>query len=144
MEEGDVYLEELVTQPDPDTTTDQHVNADDGLSTCLTFEDTDQWREELCSMVIDETPSLSKQIKVEDSDSEDHSEDDVEPERSTRSITPYQMALHVSNDLLQFLTQNQEEEVAGAMFSVITLLESAQVNQAKRMKQSIILQHFKP
>ena len=116
-------MEELVTQLDPDTTADVYVNADDGVSTCLTFEDTDQWREELSSMVIDETPSLSKQIRVEHNDLEDDSEDGVEPESSTCtcSITPYQMALRDTNDLLLFKTQNEEEEVAGAMFNVISL-----------------------
>ena len=46
--------------------------------------------------------------------------------------------IHVSNDLLHFKTQNEEEEVAGAtcMFNVITLIECAQLNQAKKMKQS--------
>ena len=79
-------------------------------------------------MVIDETPSPSKQISVEDSNSKDDSEDDVEPERRTCSITSYQMALCVSNDLLLVLAQNEEEEVAGAMFNVITLLEGAQLH----------------
>lgn len=144
LEEDDMCLEELVTQLDPDITADEYVDADDGLSTCLTFEDTNQWREELRSMVADETSSLSKQIRVEHSESEDDSDDDTEPDMSTCSITSYQMALRVSNDLLHFLTQNEEEEVAGAMFNVITLLESAQLKQAKRMKQSSILQYFKP
>ncbi len=43
-------LEELVQQIDPETTADEYVN-DDNLSTCLTFEETDQWREDLRSMV---------------------------------------------------------------------------------------------
>ena len=59
LEEDDNGLEELVTQLDPDTTAYDYVNADDDVSTCLTFEDTDQWREELSSMVTDQTPSLS-------------------------------------------------------------------------------------
>ena len=58
-------MEELVTQLDSDTTADGYVNPDDDVRACLTFEDTDQWRKELRSMVIDETPSLSKPIRVE-------------------------------------------------------------------------------
>ena len=41
LEEDDTCLEELVHQFDPDTTADEYVNADDGLSTCLTFEEAD-------------------------------------------------------------------------------------------------------
>ena len=92
-------------------------------------------------MVCDETPgpSLSKQVRVaEDSDDED----ELEPERSTCSITSYEGALRVANDLQLFLTQNEEEEVAAAMFGVVTLLESAKLNHAKKMKQSSILHYF--
>ena len=97
LEEDDTCLEELVSQFDPERTADEYVNADDGLSTCLSFDDTDRWREEPHSMVCDETPSLSKQIRV-DGDSED--EDEIEPEKS--SITSYDAALHISNDLQRF------------------------------------------
>ena len=78
-----------------------------------------------------------------DSDS-DVSEDYVEPQKSTCNVTPKQMALHVSNNLLLFKNQNEDEEVAGAMFNAITLLEGAQLNQTKKIKQSNILQYFKP
>ena len=60
LEEGESCLEELVSQFDSKRTADKYVNAADGLSTCLLFDDTDQWREELHSMVCDETLSLSK------------------------------------------------------------------------------------
>ena len=69
LEEDDTCLEELVHQFDPDTTADEYVNADDGLS-MFHFEEADNWRQELCSMVCDETPSLSKQIRL-DEESED-------------------------------------------------------------------------
>ena len=110
------------------------------VSARLTFEDTDQWREELRSMVCDETASLSKQIRV-DEDSEDEESDEIEPERS--SITSYEVALRISNDLQLFITQNEEKEVAETMFNVITLLESAKLNHAKKMKQLSILQYLK-
>ena len=137
MKEDDTCLEELVSQFDSKRTEDEYVNADDGLSTCLSFDDTNQWREELRSMVCDETPSLSKQIRVNEN-SED--EDEIEPERS--SITSYDAALRISNNLQLFKTKNGEEEVAGAMFNVITLLGSAKLNHAKKLKQSSILQYF--
>ena len=47
LEEDGISLEELVTQLDPNTTANEYLNADDDVSTCLTFEDTDQWRTEL-------------------------------------------------------------------------------------------------
>ena len=97
LDEDDACLEELVSQFDPESTANEYVNADDGLSTCLLFNETCHWREELRSMVCDETPSLSKQIRV-DEDSED--EDEIEPERS--SITSYDAALRISNDLQLF------------------------------------------
>ena len=82
---------------DPDTTADEYMNADDGLSTCLTFEEADNWRQELRCMVCDETPSLSKQIQLGEKSEDD---DEIEPERS--SITSYDVALCMSNDLLLF------------------------------------------
>ena len=97
LEEDDTCLEEHVSQFDPESTADEYENADDGLSTCLLFDDTTQWREELHSVVCDETPSLSKQIRV-DEDSED--KDEIEPERS--SIASYDAALRISNDLQLF------------------------------------------
>ena len=76
-----------------------------------------------------------KKTTVEESDD---SEDEIEPEVS--SITSYQVALRLSNDLLLFFTQSNEEELAGAMFNVITQLESAKL--AVKTKQTSILQYF--
>ena len=73
---------------DPDTTADEYMNADDGLSTCLTFEEADNWRQELRCMVCDETPSLSKQIRLGEKSEDD---DEIEP-----------VVLCMSNDLLLF------------------------------------------
>ena len=61
----DTCLEDLVHHFDVDTTADDYANADDGLDTNLTFEDSDNWREELRSMACDENPSPSKQTRVE-------------------------------------------------------------------------------
>ncbi len=109
-------LEELVQQIDPETTAHEYVNANDDLSTCLTFEHTDQWKEELRSMVCDETPSLSKQIQSDD-------EDDIEIERP--SITSYEMALRISNDLRYInvrkcQNQTRQEKETMKYFTVAT------------------------
>ena len=47
LDEDDTSLEELVQQIDPGTTTEEYLAADDDLSTCLSFEDTDNWMEDL-------------------------------------------------------------------------------------------------
>ena len=96
---------------------------------------THNWREELRTLACEEGQSASKKARDEENDD---SEDEIEPEVS--SITTYQVALRLSNDLLLFFTQNNEEELAGAMFNVITQLESAKL--AVKMKQSSILQYF--
>ena len=134
VEEDISSLDELVHQINPDTSANDYINADEGLSTTLTFEDTHNWREELRTLACEEGQSASKKTRDEENDSED----EIEPEVS--SITTYQVALRLSNDLLLFFTQNNEEELAGAMFNVITQLESAKL--AVNMKQSSILQYF--
>ena len=99
------------------------------------FDDTHNWREEIRTLACEEGRSASKKTTVEESDD---SEDEIEPEVS--SITSYQVALRLSNDLLLFFTQSNEEELAGAMFNVITQLESAKL--AVKTKQTSILQYF--
>ena len=131
-EEDTSSLEDLVHQFDPDTSVDEYINVDEDLSTSVTFENTDNWREELRSMACEESPSVSKKTRVEESDD---SGDENEPEMS--SITSYEEALRCSNDLLLFLMQNNEEEIAGTMFDVITQLESAKL--AVKMQQSNIV-----
>ena len=48
-------LQGLVWQVNPEMSADE--NADDGRSTCLTFEDIDKWREELWGIVHKEAAS---------------------------------------------------------------------------------------
>lgn len=118
IEEEDMSsLDELVHQINPDTSANDYINTDEGLSTSLTFEDTDNWREELRiqTLACEEGPSASKKTRGEESDD---GEDEIEPEVS--SITSYQVALRLSSNLLLFFTQSNEEEIAGAMFNVIT------------------------
>ena len=136
IEEEDMSsLDELVHQINPDTSANDYIDADEGLSTSLTFDDTHNWREEVRALACEEGRSASKQTRDEESDD---SEDEIEPEVS--SITSYQVALRLSNDLLLFFTQSNEEELAGAMFNVITQLESAKL--AVKTKQTSILQYF--
>ena len=134
--EGDISsLDELVCQINPDASASDYINVVEDLSTGLTFEDTPNWMKELRTLACEEGQSVSK--KTRDEESYDN-EDEIEPEMS--SITSYQVALCLSNDLLLFFTQNNEEELPRAMFNVITQLESAKL--AVKMKQSSILQYF--
>lgn len=91
------------------------------------------------SMVCNENMSPSKQTSMEVNED---SEDDEEDETERSSITSYEVALRLSSDLLQFVPQNKEEAAAGAMFSVITLLEGAKVSMEMKRKQSSILNYF--
>ena len=95
------------------------------------FDDTHNWREELRTLACEEGRSASKKTTVEESD---HSEDEIEPEVS--SITSYQVALRLSNDLLLFFTQSNEEELAGAMSCHLS------AKLAVKTKQTSILQYF--
>ena len=93
-------------------------------------------------MVREEIPSPTKQAHVEEESDNDEDEDDADKGQS--SITSYEMALHVSNDLQRFYSQNQEEEIAGAIFNVIVKLESAKLKRAlNKTKQSSIVQYLK-
>ena len=129
-------LQELVDQLGSETTAQEYISADDDLCTCMTFEDSSRWREELRSMVCDESPSSAKQPLLDDDDSGN----EEEPEAESSTITTYDEALRISNDLLLFLTQHSEEHLSGMVFKVITELESIKLNWLMRFKQSSITQ----
>ena len=119
-------LNELVQQIDPNTSAGDYIEADNDLSTNFTFEDALNWREELRTMVCDQGPSSSTKTTDEESDD---SEEENEPE--TSSITSYDVALRLSNDLLLLFTQNADEELAGAMFNVVTQIETCSESPTK-------------
>jgi len=131
-------LQELVEQLGSEATAQEYLSADDDLSTCMTFQDTEQWREELRSMVCDDSLSSAKRALFD----EDDSENEEEPEPESTSITTYDEALRVSNDLLVFLTQHSEEQLSGTVFKVVTELQSIKLKQSIALKQSCILQFF--
>ena len=99
-------LQDLVTQVDPTISVQEYVSADDDLTTCFTFENPDEWREELRSMVCDESSSAPRSNATEDED-EDVEPEDLEPEESS-TIKSYGEAIKVSNDLLCFLSEHIE------------------------------------
>ena len=134
---GQSRFQELVDQLGRGTTAQEYTSADDDLCTCTTFEDTDQWREELLSMVCNEGPFLAKRMLPDDDDSEN--EEEPEPESS---ITTYDEALCVFNNLLLFLRQHSEEQLSGTMFKVVTELRCINLKQSVMSTQSSILKYF--
>lgn len=96
----------------------------------------------LHSIVCDEGPSSAKQVQLDDTDSENEDEPEPEPEPESSTITTYDEALHVANDLLLFLTQHSEEQLSGIIFKVVTKLQSIKLKQSMTLKLSNILQYF--
>ena len=102
----------------------EYLNADDDLCTCQSHDidgEASNWREELlaiiaCASVEDDEPS----------DVEISSEDD-EPEPEKSSISTHKEAISVANDLLLYLSQSGEEEIAETMGKVVTSLQSAKM-----------------
>ena len=62
---------------------------------------------------------------------DDDSENKEEPEPKTSTTAMYDDALHVSKNLLLFLTQYSEEELGGTMFKVVTELQTEADNYIK-------------
>ena len=127
-------INDLIAQFDPSMTTEDYLEADDDLSTSFTFNDTDQWREELRAMAC-EVPS-AKRIATESED-EDECEE-LEPELSC--ISSLQDAISISNDLLSFVSQNGMEDSAEHLSYVVAKLQAEEVQ--KKTTQSSILQYF--
>ena len=128
-------LNELVRQIDPNTSAGDYMEVDDDPSTSFTFEDMVNWREELRAMVCDQGPSSFTESTGEDSD-----DSEEENELETSNITSYDVALRLSNDLPLFLTQNADEQLARAMYNVVTQIEN--IKFVAKVQQSSILQFF--
>ena len=68
-------LQELVDQLGSDITTDEYMAAADDLCTCVSFDDSDKWKEKLQDMVCDDIESSAKiPAVVQDDDSDDEEE----------------------------------------------------------------------
>ena len=131
-------LQELVNHLGSDITTDEYMAADDDLCTCVSFDDSDKWREELRDMVCDDMePSAKMPAAVQDDDSDD----EEEPEVEGSTIHTYE-ALKVANDLL-FFAQQGEEDLADVMFKAVVDLQAIKLKKSMELKQSSILQFLK-
>ena len=118
--EGDV--EELVQQIDSDMplTTSEYVGADEDVSTCATFENSENWRQELRDMVVSNSPCSKMPAIAEDQEEESDDEPPVD------AIITYDEAIKSSNDIMTFLTRKGEEQLSDSMFKIIQHLENKQ------------------
>ena len=113
----------------------EYINADEEIPTSATFEDDEYWREELRDIVISSKAPQTSHVDKEKSDEEESEDDNV----SALSITSFNEAIRVANDLLLFLTEREEEKISEQMFDVVQLIEQAKLNQ---VQQKSILQYF--
>ena len=98
MDDLDEFVEELHCG----LTGDEYVNAEDGLTTCFTFDgagDTN-WREKLRKEVLSDYRSVPKIAIVELDESSDEEDEEV------TSIQTYDTALTLAKDLQLFLLSN--------------------------------------
>ena len=85
-------------------------------STCITFKDTDNWREELQLMACDDCQS-SKRVELE-------LEDELEDEKEQSITKSINKALTTVHDLFQFTTQHQNygKYISEYIFKAVTKL----------------------
>ena len=129
-------LDGLVKQINSACTSEEYLNADDDFCTCQSYDidgEASNWREELraiaCASVEDDEPS-DVEISGED--------DEPEPEKS--SISTHTEAISVANDLLLYLSQSGEEEIAETMGKVVTSLQNAKMQL--NLEQTTITKYF--
>ena len=95
------------------------------FQTAATFEDDDNWREELRNMVI--SSNDPKVIHIDNEESEQEGSEDEEI--PALSISSFDQAIKVASDLLLFLTY---ENISEQMFTVLQLMEHAKLNRAQQ------------
>ena len=82
-------LDDLIAQFDPSMNTEEYLSADDDLNTCFTFEDAEQWREELRQLVCDVPSSKRAEICISE-----ESEDEEELNQSRAVLKLMRKLLH--------------------------------------------------
>ena len=65
----------------------------------------------------------------------------MKPEPDKSSISTHKEAIHLVNDLLLYLSQNGEEEIAENMGNVVTSLQSSKIQF--NLEQTTITKYFK-
>ena len=110
-------LKEMVHRFDSEMSATVYINADEEIPTSATFDD-ENWREELCDIVISNKAPKTSHVDQEKSDEEETEDDNV----TASSITCFNETIRVANDLLLFLTERGEEKISEQMFDVVQLI----------------------
>jgi len=130
-------LGELVRRMQGEITANEYGSADDDLSTCFTFNNPSEWREELREEICSVSAEVGDTPLV---DCSDDSGDEVEMLPPDCTILTYSQALKAASDLLQFTTERGHEEVSEDIHRVLLALEDYKLKQA--CKQTDLLQFF--
>ena len=131
-----VALGQLVSRMQGEITANEYGSADDDLSTCFTFTNPSEWRDELREEICSVSPE-AECVPLADSDD---SRDELEILPLDCSILTYSDALKAARDLLQFSTEKGHEEVSEDIHRVLLALEDYKLKQAG--KQTNLLQFF--
>lgn len=130
-------LGELVSRMQGEITANEYGSADDDLSTCFTFNNPGEWRdelrEEICSFNLE-----ASDLPI--ADHSDDSSDEVEMLPPDCSILTYSQALKAASDLLQFTTERGHEEISEDIHRALVGLEDVKLKQT--CKQTDILEYF--
>ena len=103
-----------------------HVNCDNYLATCTTFEDPSNWREELRDMIISRATKKSKEMG---SASEDEAKRD---EELCTAVTTFMEAIDYGNSMVKFLTEKGKEELYQDTFKVVQKIEYANLKHSRQ------------
>ena len=121
-------MQELVQQFDPELNASDYINADEDLPTCDTYDNNENWKDELRDEVL--SGSRAKKHTFSENDSEEEDESD---EESPSTITTLREAIDCGNNLLKFLTQKGEEQLSDNMFKIVQQLQVSQLEHSKQM-----------
>ena len=125
----DEELQELVQQFDPELNACDYINADEDLHTCDTYDNYENWRDELRNEVLSNSHAKKQAISENDSEEEDESDS----EESPSTVTTFRKAIDYGNNLLKFLTEKGEEQLSENIFKTVQQLQVSQLKNSKQM-----------
>ena len=119
-----------------------YIDADEDLCTCATLDVSDNWREKLRTVVVSEGMAKKVACNEDETDDEDETEDSEPP---SSSITTYDQALQLSNDLMLFLTSKGEEQAVENLLQVTQSLQDRKLAyKLSTGHQSSLYEFFTP
>ena len=130
LDEEEAELENLIDQIDSNDhmTATEYANANNEVATCATFEVSENWRQELREVVVSDSHQ-SKRFDVAGDEFEDNEADEEPP---TNAITTYTEAIKHGNDMLTFLQDRGEEELANSMLKIVQKAEHAKLKYSRQ------------